>query len=625
MKHPSHTPDPQWTSRYAKMITSAQEAVRHIKPGQRVFLATGAGVPRTLVRALIQERSRLADIEVILVFVAGEFPLAVKELSDTFTINTFFVADNVRPMVGAGLADHTPILMSDIPRLFSSNQLPIDVAMIQVTPPDLEGEVNLGVAVDVVRCATENASLVLAQVNTAMPRTHGDSNLSVWDLDLLIPAEDPLPEMHLPAPDEALERIGPQIAALVPDGATIQMGLGRSPQLAIRYLTGKKNLCIHTEMISDTVLELIAAGAILAPEGDGDHGQIVTSFALGSRKLYDAVHDAPIFSFRRTEYVNDVRNIARQQRMVAINGALQVDLTGQVCVDSLGTHFYSGIGGILDFNTGASNAVEGRSIIVLPATARKGRVSRIVDQLTPGAGVALNRGVVHYVVSEFGVAYLFGKTIQERAIALIGIAHPDHRARLLKRAVKLGFVRPEIGDVDGQTWVGGRELRTSMLLENGQLITFRSSRPTDWKPIKKMLYSLSEGTVYRRFMSHVKRFPFNRIKNFTFIDQRRDVVVVGVITDGKDEWVVSIGGYNVEGGGANRAEVAFLVRDEWQGQGIGTFMMRHLANMARNAGLSGLTAETLMDNRPMQAVLEKCGFSVHTRVDGDTVHFDIDF
>ncbi|MBF0341120.1 MAG: GNAT family N-acetyltransferase [Magnetococcales bacterium] len=625
MNHPLNSPDSQWTSRYAKMITSAAEAVRRIKPGQRVFLATGAGVPRALVRAMIQDRSRLADIEIVMVFVAGEVPFAVKELADTFTLNTFFIAENVRALVQSGLADYTPIHMSDIPRLFSNGQLPLDVAMVQVTPPDLEGEVNLGIAVDVVRCATENAGLVLAQVNPAMPRTHGDSNLSIWDLDLLIPEEEPLYELILPAADDVIDRIGQNVAALVPDGATIQMGLGRVAQLSVQYLTGKKNLGIHTEMISDSILSLIASGAVNGQDKSTDTGQIVTSFAMGSRKLYDAVHDSTLFSFRRTEYVNDVRTIARQQRMVAINGALQVDLTGQVCVDSLGSLFYSGMGGILDFNTGASTAVEGRSIVVLPSTARKGRRTRIVSSLTTGAGVALNRGVVHYVVSEYGVAYLFGKTIQERAMALISIAHPDFRARLLKQAVKLGYVRPEIGDADGHAWVGGRELRTSLLLDNGQLITFRSSRPTDWKPVKKMLYSLSEGTVYRRFMSHVKRFPFNRVKNFTFIDQRHDVVVVGVISDGKDEWVVAIGGYNVEDTAANRAEVAFLVRDEWQGQGIGTFMMRHLTSVARNAGLSGVTAETLMDNRPMQAVLEKCGFSVHTRTDGETVHFDIDF
>ncbi|MBF0613530.1 MAG: GNAT family N-acetyltransferase [Magnetococcales bacterium] len=625
MNHPHANPDPQWTSRYAKQITSATEAVRRIKPGQRVFLGTGAAVPRALVRAMIQEHARLADIEVVMVFVVGELPLVAKELVDTFTVNTFFVADNTRAMIQAGSGDYTPILMSDIPRLFSSGQMPLDVAMIQVTTPDLEGEVNLGIAVDVIRCATENAGLVIAQVNPSLPRTYGDSNLSIWDIDLLVPEEESLPEVIFPTPDESIERIGRHIAGLIPDGATIQMGLGRVAQSSIKYLTGKKNLSVHTEMISDSVLDLISAGAITSPEKNHDAGQVVTSFAMGSRKLYAAVNNSPWFSFRRTEYVNDVRTIARQQRMVAINGALQVDLTGQVCVDSLGSTLYSGIGGILDFNTGASNAAEGRSIIVVPSTARKGKISRIVPRLTPGAGVALNRGVVHYVVSEFGIAYLFGKTIQERALALIGIAHPEFRLRLLKRAVKQGLIRPEIGNVDGQIWVGGKELRTSMVLDTGQLVTFRSSRPTDWKPIKKMLYSLSEGTVYRRFMSHVKRFPFNRVKNFTFIDQRRDVVIVGVIADGKDEWVIAIGGYNVEEGGSNRAEVAFLVRDEWQGQGIGTFMMRHLTNMARNAGLSGVTAETLMDNRPMQAVLEKCGFSVHTRIDGETVHFDIDF
>jgi RimJ/RimL family protein N-acetyltransferase len=359
-------------------------------------------------------------------------------------------------------------------------------------------------------------------------------------------------------------------------------------------------------------------------DGSPEPERIVTSFALGSRQLYDAVRDNAIFRFRRTEYVNDPQQISRHQRMVSINGALQVDLTGQVCVDSLGTQFYSGIGGIVDFNNNAAVAAEGKAIITLPSTARKGKRSRIVAQLTPGAGVALNRGMIHYVVSEYGVAYLFGKTIQERALALISIAHPDFRVSLLKRAVKLGYVRPEVGDVDGQTWVGSRELRTSLLLESGQLLTFRSSRPTDWKAIKKMLYSLSEGTVYRRFMSHVKRFPFNRLKNFTFIDQRRDVVVVGTVFDGQNELIIAIGGYNVDGP-SNRAEVAFLVRDEWQGQGIGSFMMRHLANMARSAGLAGLTAETLVDNRPMQGVLNKCGFSVTSRSDGDTVHFDIDF
>ncbi|MBF0162122.1 MAG: GNAT family N-acetyltransferase [Magnetococcales bacterium] len=617
-------PDQQWESRYAGRVQQVKAAIGRIQPGQRVFLATGAGVPQTLVRALLNDHARLADIEIITLFMAGDSPLALREVAETFTLNTFFVWDTVRPLLQAGQADYTPIHLSDIPRLFASGQLPLDVAMIQVTPPDTEGTVNLGVAVDVVRCATEHARLVLAQVNPCLPRTYGDSSLSVWELDLLVPVEEPLPEMFLPPADETMTRIGRHLAALIPDGATLQMGIGRVAQSVIRHLDGKKNLGIHTEMISDSILDLLASGAVTGQHKSLDEGVVVTSFALGSRRLYDAVRENPLFSFRRTEYVNDLRTIARQQRMVSINGALQVDLTGQVCADSLGSRFYSGMGGVVDFNMGASLAAEGRAIIALPSTARKGRVSRIVPCLTMGAGVVLNRGMVHYVVSEYGAAYLFGKTIQERALALIGIAHPDFRVRLLKRAVKLGYVRPEIGELDGQIWVGSRELRTSLLLESGRMITFRSSRPTDWKAIKSMLYSLSEGTVYRRFMRHVKRFPLNRMKNFTFIDQRRDVVVVGVLFDGQNEQVVAIGGYNVNAT-LNRAEVAFLVRDKWQGQGIGTFMMRHLAGVARSVGLAGLTAETLMDNRPMQEIIKKCGLAVQTRFDGDTVHFDIDF
>ncbi|MBF0401286.1 MAG: GNAT family N-acetyltransferase [Magnetococcales bacterium] len=622
MTHPAAL-DTRWEIRYAGMITHAKAAVQRIQPGQRVFLATGAGVPQALVRALLNDHARLADIEIVTVFVAGRLPLALKELAGTFTLNTFFVVDSVRALVQSGLADYTPIHMSDIPRLFSSGQLPLDVAMIQVSPPDTEGNVNLGVSVDVVRSATENAHLIIAQVNPCMPRTHGDASLSVWNVDLMVPEEEPLQELLLPAPTEVMDRIGRHVATLIPDGATIQMGIGRVAQSVVRYLTDKHDLGIHTEMISDTILDLIDSGAVTGQQKSLDQGVVVTSFALGSRRLYDAVHDNPLFSFRRTEYVNDFMTIVRQQRMVAINSALQVDLTGQVCVDSIGALFYSGMGGVVDFNSATAAAEGGRAVIALPSTARKGKTSRIVSRLNSGSGVALNRGMVHYVVSEYGVAYLFGKTIQERALALIGIAHPKFRIRLLKQAVKSGFLRPEIGEMDGQIWVGSRELRTSLLLESGQLITFRSSRPTDWKAVKKMLYSLSEGSVYRRFMSHVKRFPLNRLKNFTFIDQRRDVVVVGVLSDGQNEQVIAMGGYNV-GGTANWAEIAFLVQDKWQGQGIGTFMMQHLASVARSAGLAGLTAETLVDNLPMQGVLKKCGFAVQSRFDGETVHFDIE-
>ncbi|MBF0128114.1 MAG: 4-hydroxybutyrate CoA-transferase, partial [Magnetococcales bacterium] len=283
MTHQTFMPDPEWRTRYAGMVVDAEEAVRRVMPGQRIFLATGAGVPQALVRALVNQRNRLADIEIVTLFMAGEVPFAVRELAEVFTLNTFFVVGNVREMVRAGLADYTPIHLSDIPRLFGSGQMPLDVAMIQVAPPGLDGTVNLGVAVDVVRAAAENARLVLAQVNPLVPVTHGDSALAVWDLDLLVPEEIPLPVMVLPPPDETLAQIGRNIAALVPDGATVQMGIGRVAQSVIRYLSGKKNLGIHTEMISDTILPLLAAGAITGSNKSLDEGQVVTSFALGSQ------------------------------------------------------------------------------------------------------------------------------------------------------------------------------------------------------------------------------------------------------------------------------------------------------------------------------------------------------
>ncbi|MBF0284775.1 MAG: GNAT family N-acetyltransferase [Magnetococcales bacterium] len=616
--------DPQWTTRHAQMIATPEAAMQRIKPGQRVFVATGAAAPRVLLKALREERRRLADVEIVHLLTLGAAPYASKELQEIFSVNTFFVADNVRESVQSGLGDYTPIMLSDIPRLFESGRFPLDVALIQVSPPDANGMVSLGVSVDVVRSAAENAGVVIAQVNAHMPRTHGDSLIPVWDLDLLVPADDPLPEAILPPPDAALKQIGPLLAALIPDGATLQVGVGRAPQSLLPFLKEKKDLGLHTELITDSVLELLASGALTGQHKTLDRGRIVASFCLGSRKFYQALHDDPRFELRRTEYVNDPTIIARHHRMIAVNTALQIDLTGQVCVDSLGAKFYSGLGGVVNFSQGAHLAPEGKSIIALPATARGGKVSRIVDLLTPGAGVALTRGCVEYVVTEFGVAYLFGKTIQERAMALISIAHPDFRPRLLKRAIRLGFLKPELSEVDGRTLVGPQELRTSLLLDDGTLLTFRPSHPNDRKAIKETLYSLSEASVYKRFLSTLRRFPFQRIKNFVYIDHRRDVVMVGIIPEAYGEKIVAIGGYYLNPS-SNRAEVAFLVRDDWQGRGIGTFLMRRLVAVAKRNGLGGLTAETLMDNRAMQAVLEKCGLKVSTRVEGDVMHFEMDF
>ncbi|MBF0307970.1 MAG: GNAT family N-acetyltransferase [Magnetococcales bacterium] len=618
-----YTDEFDWKKSHASRLATPEEAVSRIKAGQRVFLGTGAAVPQTLVRALVEQRRRLADVEIVHLFTLGEAPYANREWQEIFNTNTFFVAENVRAAVQGGWGDYTPLLLSDIPRLFAGGHMPLDVAMIQVTPPDQEGVVSLGVSVDVVRAALENAALVIAQVNPFMPRTRGESLLHVWEIDLLVEAAEPLPEMVWAAPGPVLQQIGRHLASLVDDGSTLQIGIGRAPQSVLPFLAGKKDLGIHTEMLTDSVIELVEAGRIPGTRKTHDPEEIVCSFAMGSRRLYDFLHENPLFSFRRTEYVNDPGLILRQQRMVAINTALQVDLTGQVCVDSLGPRIHSGMGGVVNFNYGASHAPEGKAIIVLPSTARNGKVSRIVEILTPGAGVAIHRGCVHYVVSEFGVAYLFGKSLQERAIALIGIAHPDFRARLLKRAIRLGLLRAEMSEVEGRILVGPQELKTSLVLQDGTLVTFRPAHPGDRKAIKETLYSLSEASIYKRFMATLKRFPFQRIKNFIFIDHRRDVVMVGTVPEENGEIIVAIGGYYLDPE-ANRAEVAFLVRDAWQGRGIGTFLMKHLATVARRNGIQGLRAETLRDNQSMQAVLAKCGWPTTRQVEEDIMVFNIE-
>ena len=310
--------------------------------------------------------------------------------------------------------------------------------------------------------------------------------------------------------------------------------------------------------------------------------------------------------------------------MVAINTALEVDLTGQVCSDSLGTKFYSGIGGQADFNQGAGRSLGGRAIIALPSTAEQGKVSRIVPTLKPGAGVVTTRGAVHYVVTEYGVAFLHGKSVQERALSLITIAHPDFREELLASAVENKWVRPELADVEGRFFVGPKEVRTTMLLDNGTLISFRAMDPTDEPRTRDLFYSLSQETVYYRYMSHMKRIPRKQLQNFVYIDHRNEVAIVGTVPEAHGEEIIAIGRYYLDQK-TNRAEVAFVVRDDWQRRGIGSFIMKHLANIAKRNGIAGFTAEVMRDNKAMQAVINKSGMKVHSKLNEGVFHFEMDF
>lgn len=616
--------DTEWPKKYSASVATAPDAVARIKPGQRVFIGTGCAQPTVLVQALTERSASLPDTEIVHLLTIGDAPYAHKQLSHYFSVNSFFISDNVRDIIQEGLGSYTPIFLSDIPRLFSSGQLPLDVALIQVTPPDARGMCSLGISVDIVKSAAQNASLVIAQVNPRMPRTLGDTELHVYDMDVLVPVDMPLIEFSPTPETEVTRQIGRLIAALVDDGCTMELGIGSIPHSVLQFLKEKKDLGIHTEMLTDSIIELIESGVINGSRKTLDRGKVVASFCMGTHRLYDYLHDNPKFSFHPTEYVNDPFLISQQHKMIAINTALQVDLTGQVCADSLGEKFFSGIGGQVDFNRGAARSPGGKAIIAMPSTAQQGQISRIVSRLSPGAGVVTTRGDVHYVVTEYGVAYLHGKSVQERAMALMSIACPEFRAKLLRDAIEMKYVRPNMADVEGRIVVGPQELRTSFLLDSGTQLSIRPIHPTDEPRMKDLFYALSQQTIYYRFMSHVKRFPHKQVQNFVYIDHRTEVAFVATLPESHGEQIVATGGYFLDPA-TNRAEVAFVVRDDWQGHGIGTFLLRYLMTVAKRNGISGLTAEVLRANKSMQAVMHKAGCQVRSQLSGDVYHFDLNF
>ncbi|MBN2210939.1 MAG: GNAT family N-acetyltransferase [Sedimentisphaerales bacterium] len=617
--------DPNWQTTYANMIVTAEQAVSNVRAGQRVFIGTGCAQPQELVHALTARAGDLPDTEIVHLLTLGSAPYATRELSETFRVNSFFIADNVRDLIQEGLGDYTPIFLSDLPRLFSSGQLPIDVALVQCTPPDARGMCSLGISVDIVKSAAENSAMVIAQVNPRMPRTHGDSSLHVTDFDCLVPVDTPLLEILPTKPTEVTRRIGEHIASLIEDGSTLELGIGQIPQAVLEFLKTKKDLGIHTEMFTDAIMDMIDSGVITNQRKSLERGKVSASFCLGTQELYDYIDDNPLFVMHPTEYINDPFVISQQSKMVAINVALEVDLTGQICADSLGSKFFSGIGGQVDFNRGAARSNGGRAIIALPSTAVDGAISRIVCRLTPGAGVVTTRGDVHYVVTEYGVAYLHGKSVQERALALISIAHPNFRAQLLKDAITAKYVRSEHAEVAGKISVGPVEMRTTMLLDDGTQVTFRPIHPTDESRMRELFHALSRQTVYYRFMKEMKALPQKQIQDFIYVDHRNDVAIVATLPEAHGEDIIAVGRYYLDPK-INRAEVAFVVRDEWQNRGIGAFLLRHLVAIARRHGIAGFTAEVLTDNKPMQAVFNHhAGVKVSSSLHEGVYHFELDF
>ncbi|MGA7732529.1 MAG: acetyl-CoA hydrolase/transferase C-terminal domain-containing protein [Chloroflexia bacterium] len=423
-----------WPAKYRDKLATVEDALKVIQSGQRVYIGGGCGEPLLLAHGLVERAPELRNVEIIHVLTAGHAAYAAPELRESFHTNTLFIGSNVRSAVQAGLADFTPVFLHEIPRLFREGYLPLDVALISLSPPDEHGYCSFGVEVGATRPATESATTVIAEINPRMPRVWGNSFIHLSDIDYCVPVDYELPELAQSTPTPLYNKIGGYIAELISDGDTLQMGIGAIPDAVLSFLGDKRDLGVHSEMFADGIIDLIEAGVITGERKNFLPNKVVASFLLGTRRLFDFVHDNPIIELRPVDFTNDPFNISRNDNMVAINSALQVDLTGQVCADSIGARFYSGVGGQVDFMRGAARSKGGKPIIALPSTALNGQVSRLVPMLEQGAGVTTTRNDVHFVVTEYGVAQLYGKSVRGRAEALINIAHPDLREELRRGA-----------------------------------------------------------------------------------------------------------------------------------------------------------------------------------------------
>ncbi len=610
------TPLEDWKERFPDKFVSPDVAFSHIHRGDRIFVGTGCGKPQFLVEEMVRYVSEhpkaFFDAEVLHVWTLGVAPYMREEFKRNFRHNAFFISANTRDEVNEGLADYTAIFLSQVPDLFYRRVVPIDIALVQVSPPDRYGYMSLGISVDIVRAAVDSAGGVICQVNSHMPRVHGDSFVHIKDVDCIIPHDEPLLEYESEVPDEIAHRIGRYVARLVEDGSTIQVGYGRIPNAVLANLSEKEHLGVHTELLSDGIVELMKKGVIDNSRKSLDRNKTVAAFSMGHRETYAYLSDNPAVEFQPVQYTNDPMIIARQERMTAINTALSIDLTGQATAESLGRTFYSGIGGQADFMRGAVLAPRGKSILVLESTAKGGEVSRIVPLLPEGAGVTLTRGDIHYVVTEYGIAYLHGKNVRERAMELIGIAHPRFRPWLLREAKDLNLIYKDQAYIPGERGQYPEELETYRTTKAGIEITLRPVRISDEPLLKDFFYSLSDQSIYRRFISARTDMPHERLQEFVVIDYTREMVILAVTGEPGQETVIGVGQYGIDEQ-THTAEVALVVRDDHQNKGVGTELLNYLTYLAKRQGLLGFTAEVLVGNQPMMHLFEKAGFTIEKR------------
>jgi acyl-CoA hydrolase/GNAT superfamily N-acetyltransferase len=594
-----------WQQNCASKIVDAQEAVSKIMRGSRVFIGTGCGEPQHLIKAMVKD-DHLQDIMVyqMLSSTLSEF-VDDESFTRRFSLKLFFISQSMRKAAFEGKIDYIPEYLSQIPRLFSSHRIGLDAALVQVSPPDQFGYCSLGVSVDITRSAVEHAAMVIAQVNPKMPRTWGDSFVHVDEIDWLVPCEEPLVEALPTVKDnEVSRRIGLYISQLVDDGATLQIGFGNLPNAILKYLDGKKDLGLHTQLITDGLLPLFEKNVITNKKKTLLPGRVVTSLCMGSEKIYSYVDNNPAFYFRSSEFVNDPTVIARNDNLISISSALEVDLTGQVCSDSMGYLFYSGIGDQVDFLRGSSMSKGGFSIVALPSTAHGGAVSRIVSHLSEGAGVATTRGDVNFVITEYGIAELKGKGIYQRVMELAQIAHPKFREELIEVAKKRHYIFADQMPPTTEDLLFLEGYKYTLKLKNGKIVEFRPLLPSDEFAYRNFFYSLQEKTIYLRFFYKMRTFSHEIVqKQWSSVDYRKNMSIIGLVQKGGHKEIMAIGSYAEDDD--ERAEVAFVVREDFQGHGVASYLLEILEKIAKENSYSSFSASVLRENAAMIRVFKK--------------------
>ncbi len=587
---------------------SLSRVIEKIPPGSHLFISNGSTSPYTLIETMVQPEFALVDMEIVQFLNIGPMPY-LEAGTKRFRTKTFFVDDTLYQYVKEGGGDYAPLAVSAIPRLVHEELLRIDVALIKVSPPNSDGMCSLGTGVDMMKEMVHHAKLVIAEVTSHMPFTHGESLISCDDIDYWVENNRPLLNYNSPAgKDSVLQKIGSELAEYIPNGATLRIGLGEVANAVVPFLKGKKHLGLHTEVLTDGLRHLIQNGVIDNSQKNFHPGKSIVSHCLGSSDLYKFVDQNPQIEFYPLAYTNAWHNIARNYKMTTVIEAKEIDLTGQVCTESKGPSFHGGFGGTTDFIRGTMLAEEGQSFVVLRSTKNKGLSSSIVSFFEPGTGVAVTRADVHHVATEYGVARLYGKTIRERCLALIEIAHPNFRDQLLKAAKQCNYISKQQPGYSFKSRYPS-EWEYEFISKKSQKLLIRPVKATDEDKVRDFFHSLSDRNIYLRYFRQLRSLPHQVLQGFVDIDYSRNMSLVVINSASKAQEIVGIGQWVMDEND-NIPDLAFQIQDDWQGHGLGSYLMKRLIEIAQSYQITHLKADVLAENTPMLRVFEHIDYPI---------------